>query len=185
MSDNSGLVLAGKVVSVYGIKGWVKVMSYTEPKEDIFSYQPWQLASADGRLEPIEIDDGREQGVGLVVHIKGIDDREIARLYCQRDILVSKSQMPALEEGGYYWHQLIGLKVYSSFQDEALEGSKERLLGTIKQMMETGANDVMVVAPCEGSVDKRERLLPYLTGHYGLDVDLPAGRLTIDWDPEF
>jgi 16S rRNA processing protein RimM len=181
MSDHSGLVLAGKVVSVYGIKGWVKVMSYTDPKEDIFSYQPWQLASADGSLEAIVVDDGREQGAGLVAHIKGVDDRDRARLYCQREILVDKSLMPPLEEGGYYWHQLIGLKVYSS---SALPG-QESLLGTIKQMMETGANDVMLVAPCEGSLDKRERLLPYLTGHYGLEVDLAAGRLTIDWDPEF
>ena len=179
MPASSGLIAVGKVVSVYGIKGWVKVMSYTQPKESIFSYHPWHLASADGRLEPVEIDDGREQGIGLVVHIKGIDDREIARLYCQRDILVDRGQMPALEEGAYYWHQLVGLKVYSSFQGQ------QRLLGCIRQMMETGANDVMVVAPCEGSIDKRERLLPYLTGHYGLEVDLPAGRLTIDWDPEF
>jgi len=184
MPAHSGLIAVGKVVSVYGIKGWVKVMSYTQPRESLFNYHPWHLASADGRLEPVEIDDGREQGVGLVAHIKGIDDRELARLYCQRDILVDIGQMPPLEEGAYYWHQLIGLKVYSTFQDDSFNGS-DRLLGTIKQMMETGANDVMVVAPCEGSVDKRERLLPYLTGHYGLEVDLPAGRLTIDWDPAF
>lgn len=175
----SGLVLVGKVVSVYGIKGWVKVMSYTEPKEEIFGYQPWQLAAADGSLQLVEVDDGREQGVGLVAHIRGLDDREQARLYCQRDILVDKNQMPVLEAGAYYWHQLIGLKVYSSFE------GREILLGSVRQMLETGSNDVMVVAPCEGSVDKRERLLPYLTGHYGLVVDLPAGRLTIDWDPEF
>ena len=182
MPDTSGLVTVGKVVSVYGIKGWVKVMSYTDPKESIFSYSPWHLASADGSLEAVQVDEGREQGSGLVAHLQGLDDRELARLYCQRDILVDKSQMPVLDEGVYYWHQLIGLKVYSSFQDGS---GKERLLGVIRQMLETGANDVMVVAPCEGSVDKRERLLPYLTGHYGLDVDLSAGRLTIDWDPEF
>lgn len=154
-------------------------MSYTQPKESIFGYHPWHLASADGRLESIEVDDGREQGAGLVAHIAGIDERDVARLYCQRDILVNKNQMPALEEGAYYWHQLIGLKVYSSFD------GRESFLGTIKQMMETGANDVMVVTPCEGSVDKRERLLPYLTGHYGIAVNLPDGRLMIDWDPEF
>lgn len=179
MTDKSGLVTVGKVISVYGVKGWVKVMSYTDPKEDIFSYQPWQLASVNGSLQFVEVDDGREHGAGLVAHIVGLDDRELARLYCQRDILVDKDQMPALEKGAYYWYQLVGLKVYSS------HGGQETLLGSISQMMETGANDVMVVSPCEASVDQRERLLPYLTGHYGLKVDLAAGCLMIDWDPEF
>jgi 16S rRNA processing protein RimM len=71
------------------------------------------------------------------------------------------------------------LKVYSCW------GGKRTLLGTVKQMLETGANDVMVVQPCEGSVDKRERLLPYLPGHYDLQVDVPAACLSLEWDPDF
>jgi len=177
---DAGYVTVGKVVSVYGIKGWVKVLSYTDPMENIFAYQPWILASADGSRQTIAVDDGRAQGQGLVVHIEGVDDRDEARFYCQKEILVEKSQMPKLEEGAYYWHQLVGLKVFSSFEGGGV------LLGTIKQMLETGSsNDVMVVSPCEGSIDKRERLLPYLTGHYGIVVDLPAGSLSIDWDPDF
>jgi 16S rRNA processing protein RimM len=176
---NPGLVTVGRVVSVYGIKGWVKVVSLLEPREAIFSFHPWHLASAGGNLEVAEIDDSRVQGAGLVAHFAGVDDRDIARQYCQKDILVEKLQLPELEDGAYYWHQLVGLKVYSTCAGHTC------LLGVVRQMVETGANDVMVVAPCEGSLDKRERLLPYLTGHYGIHVDLPAGQLAIDWDPEF
>ena len=79
------LVTAGKVVSVYGVKGWVKVLSYTEPKENLLAYQPWYLTGVEG-LEQIEPDDGREQGLGLVVHIRGVDDRDVARQLCQREI---------------------------------------------------------------------------------------------------
>src|SRR5690606_13801523 len=131
-------------------------------------------------LQAIEIDDGRVQGQGLVVHLKGVDDRDIARLYCQKDILVPRSNLPDLEKGDYYWDQLEGLKVFSSFGDGSL-----KLLGTVSRMMETGANDVMVVVPCEGSLDKKERLLPYLPDHYNTQIDLEAGCLEIDWDPDF
>jgi 16S rRNA processing protein RimM len=173
------LVTVGRVVSVYGIKGWVKVVSLIEPKEAIFNFHPWHLASVSGDLEVAEIDDSKVHGAGLVVHIAGVDDRDIARQHCQKDILVDKLQLPELEDDAYYWHQLVGLKVYSTY------ANRRCLLGVVRQMVETGANDVMVVAPCEGSLDKRERLLPYLTGHYGIHVDLPTGQLAIDWDPEF
>lgn len=166
---------AGKVVSVYGVKGWVKVLSYTEPKENLLAYQPWYLTGVEG-LEQIEPDDGREQGLGLVVHIRGVDDRDVARQLCQREIKVSTTCFPTLAPGDYYWHQLEGLKVVTS------EG---QLLGRVRQMLSSYANDVMIVAPCEGSMDKRERWLPYKAGHYGIQVDLAAHTLTIDWDPAF
>lgn len=173
------LVTAGKIVSVYGIKGWVKVISYTEPMDNLPGYKPWYLSGlgeGDKGLERVEPDQDRWQGKGLVVHLRGVDDRDTARQYCQREILVEKRCFPPLADGDFYWHQLEGLMVQTS------DGHR---LGRIRQMMSSHANDVMIVEPCEGSMDKRERWLPYKAGHYGIQVDLPARRLTIDWDPEF
>ena len=175
------LIPVGRIVSVYGVKGWLKVYSYTEPKENLLDYGPYWLGSTAGEGEhlPVEVDEGRPQGPGLVLHLKGVDDRDRARAFCQRELLVARSALPPLGTGEYYWTDLLGLKVYSSW------GSKLTLLGTVRQMLETGANDVMVVEPCEGSVDRRERLLPFRRGHYDLKVDTQAGSLSMEWDPDF
>lgn len=179
VADPGALVTVGRIVSVYGVNGWVKVVSLTEPPGLIFELFPWRLAASDGSLETVEIDSTEERSSGLLAHVAGVDDRDLARRYCQKDIRVDKGVLPGLEAGRYYWHQLIGLKVYSTCAGQLT------LLGAVRQMVATGANDVMVVAPCAGSCDKRERWLPYLTGHYGIKVDLSAQTLKIDWDPEF
>lgn len=173
----SSLVTVGRITSVYGVRGWVKVHSFTEPMENILQFSQWQLQGPDGKPgQAIEIDGGKRHGKGLVVHIKGVDDRDLAAQYCQRDIAVSGSELPPLEEGEYYWHQLQGLQVVSQY-----EGQEYRF-GNVHRMMETGANDVMVV---RGGDDGRERLIPYLPGEYITNVDLNAGVITVTWDPEF
>ena len=88
---------------------------------------------------------------------------------------MSRSELPALGQGEYYWHQLQGLRVES-------RGS---CLGQVDHLLETGANDVLVVKPCEGSIDSRERLVPWVQGQYVIAVDLEAGVIEVDWDPEF
>jgi 16S rRNA processing protein RimM len=175
--------IAGKLTGVYGVKGWIKVHSYTEPLDNIFMYQPWFIADACGKISdiPISIDDHRLHGKGLIVHIKGVDDRDQALNYCQRFIAVDMGTLPLLPEGDYYWEQLKGLQVLSVY------GGRDNapvLLGMISDLMETGANDVLVVIPCENSIDKRERLLPYVDAHV-MNVDLAAGTIIVDWDPEF
>ena len=174
-------MVAGKLTSVYGIKGWVKVHSYTDPAENIFNLSPWFLSGAgDGsKVTPVVIDEYRTHGKGLVAHIQGVDDREKAALLCRQLITVDMGALPTLPEGEYYWQQLTGLQVFSSY-----EGRKPVLLGKISSLMETGANDVLVVKACEDSIDKRERLLPYVDA-YVLKVDLVAGSMLVDWDPEF
>ena len=179
MTDTTAnaLVTVGRITSVYGVRGWVKVHSFTEPMENILQFSRWQLQGPDGKAaQLVEIDEGKRHGKGLVVHIKGVDDRDLAAQYCQRDIAVSGSELPQLEDGEYYWHQLQGLQVVSQY-----EGQEYRF-GQVQRMMETGANDVMVV---RGGEDGRERLIPYLPGEYITDVDLSAGVITVSWDPEF
>ncbi|WP_295800921.1 ribosome maturation factor RimM [uncultured Microbulbifer sp.] len=173
----NSLVTVGRITSVYGVRGWVKVHSYTEPMDNILQFSPWQLQGPDGQTwQTIEIDEGKRHGKGLIVHIKGVDDRDLAAQYCQRDIAVSGSELPSLDEGEYYWHQLQGLQVVSQYE------GREYRFGQVQRMMETGANDVMVV---RGGDDGRERLIPYLPGEYITDVDLDTGVITVCWDPEF
>ena len=165
----------GRITSVFGVKGWLKVFSYTDPKEGILNYPDWTL-DLDGRRIPARLEEGRRQGQAIVVRLKGIDDRELARTYCGAEVRVSRAELPELPEGEYYWFQLEGLEVFT-VEDECL--------GKVHHLIETGSNDVLVVQATAGSIDQRERLIPYLPGEVIQSVDLDAERMVVDWDPEF
>ncbi len=167
-------VIVGRITTVHGIKGWVKVHSFTQPEGNIVGYQPWWLKTTNG-WQLIEIDQHRDTAKGMMVHLVGVDDRDEARQYCQRDIAVERTNLPALESGEYYWHQLQGLTVVTT------EGVR---LGQVSSMMETGANDVLVVQGDADSLDQQERLIPYVE-QFVLGVDLDAREIKVDWDPDF
>lgn len=168
-SSEQDLIVVGKIVGLYGVQGWVKVFSHTEPKENIFTYAPW-LVEIKGEWRPMKVLSGRVQGKGLVASLDGYADRELARLLIGAEIAVLRSQLPKPAKGEYYWNDLIGLNVVT------LEGVE---LGKVDHLFDTGANDVMVVN------GERERLIPFVTGQYVLEVDLDAGTIRVDWDPEF
>ncbi len=168
------LIVIGKIVSVHGVRGEVKVFSFTDPIDNLLDYKHWTL-KRDGDVRQVELAQGRLQNKVLVAKLKGLDDREEARLLAGFDICVARSLLPDLTDGEYYWYQLKGLNVIDQLG---------QLLGVIDHLLETGANDVMVVKPCTGSLDDRERLLPY-TAHCVLSVDLAAGEMRVDWDADF
>ena len=170
----------GKITSVYGVKGWVKIFSYTQPKENISQYNNWTLEGG-ARNGPITVVNCKVHGNGLVAQIKGCNDRDEAAQYCGSLISVPREELPELPEGDYYWHQLQGLKVYT-IQSESAE---RVLLGQVSHLIETGANDVLVVKKCKGSLDSRERLVPYLLDQVVKMVDMSEGSIDVDWDPEF
>ncbi len=168
------LIVLGKITSVHGVRGEVKIYSFTDPMDNLLDYTAWTL-KRDGEVKQVELVSGRLQGKVLVAKLKGLDDREVARTFAGFDICVSRALLPDLDDGEYYWHQLEGLKVID------LQG---QLLGRIDHLLETGSNDVMVVKPCPGSLDDRERLLPY-TEQCVQQVDLAAGEMRVDWDADF
>lgn len=176
--ESSNLVNVGRITAVYGVKGWVKVHSYTEPQENLFEYHPWFLKTKHG-VKKIEIDEARPHGDAFVAHIVGVDDRDLALQYTAADIAIERDLLPELDEGEYYWSQLEGLVVLTEF-----DGKRQRL-GVVSKIMETGANDVLVVAADAESIDKRERLIPYVPEQFVLSVDLNSGEMLVDWDPEF
>ncbi|MAW23791.1 MAG: ribosome maturation factor RimM [Cellvibrionales bacterium TMED47] len=172
-----GTLIVGRISAVFGVRGWVKVMSFTEQTSKIFDYQPW-LVDKEGRLESIQVDEWKNHGDGLVVRFKGIDDRDVARSWCLKDIRVDAALLPELSDSEFYWHQLENLVVYNHFEDT------EERLGVVTSLLETGANDVIVVKGDVESIDLRERLIPY-SKQYVLKIDLGAQRIDVTWDPDF
>ena len=163
-------VLVGKVVGLSGVHGEVKLESYTEPRTQIFSYQPWLLKSASGESE-ISGCRGRAQGKGIVATLPEIGDRDQAARLIGSEIWVRRSALPKSKRGEYYWADLEGLEVVT------VEGA---LLGRVSHLIATGANDVLVVTD-----GKRERLIPFVLDDYVKHVDFDTARITVDWDPEF
>jgi 16S rRNA processing protein RimM len=170
----SAELVVGKITGCYGIKGWVKVHSYTDPVENFLGFGRWVLRRR-GVFEPIAFDAGRRQGRGLVAHIAGVDDRTLAESYKGLEVAVPTDSLPQLEEGDYYWSQLQGLQVWCQ------DGDEQVLLGTVDYLIETGANDVLVVKASPDSIDEEERLIPYLPGDVVTRVDLEEARIEVDW----
>ena len=172
-------IALGHIASVFGVKGWLKIHSNTSPMENILNYPNWIL-ERNGQLMTVKIDQAKPHGKGLVAHIVGCDDRKVARNYCGYAITVHADEMPELEDDEIYWHQLESLDVFSRNA-----AGDNILLGKVSHLMETGANDVLVIAPSKGSIDRKERLVPWLIGQVVLDVNPEKGFIRVDWDPEF
>ncbi|MBT4519162.1 MAG: ribosome maturation factor RimM [Halieaceae bacterium] len=174
---NAGLTI-GRITGCFGVKGWIKIHSYTEPAENLLNFNALQIQRKDG-LEPIELSAGQRHGKGLVAQIRGVDDRNQAQLYSGLDIVIAADALPELNQGDFYWAQLQGLQVWYCSAEQRI------LLGIVDHLIETGANDVLVVAATEGSIDQRERLIPYLPGNVVSRVDLGAAVIEVDWPPDF
>ncbi|PJE79564.1 Ribosome maturation factor RimM [invertebrate metagenome] len=172
-------IAIGRIAAVYGVKGWVKVISYTQPVDNLLDYRHWIL-DHNGVKTTVEIDQGRTHGKGLIAHIAGCDDRELARRYCDSTITISENELPPVADDEVYWHQLEGLDVMTLTAD-----GKSILLGKVNYLMETGANDVLVIKPSKGSIDRRERLVPWLWDQVVTDVNPEKGFIRVNWDPEF
>jgi len=163
------LLELGKVSGVFGVKGWVKVHSFTDPRDRIAEYSCWQIKQK-GQWREIKLEDGKSQGKTVIAKLEGIDDRDDAMLLMGAKIAIRQDQLEKLDTDEYYWRDLEGLQVVNT------EGVD---LGTVSHMMETGANDVMVVK------GDQERLIPFTQGYTVQKVDLSAGIITVEWDADF
>jgi 16S rRNA processing protein RimM len=162
--------MLGKIVGLFGVDGWIKLESYTEPRERIFKYRSWLLRHAGSERE-IDGASGRTQGKGLVATLPGVDDRDAAAGLVGAEIWVRRSALPKPKRGEYYWADLEGLDVVTT---------TGIALGKVSHLFSTGANDVMVVRDGE-----RERMIPFVLKQFVHELDLDSGRMTVDWDPDF
>ena len=163
------VLVMGRLAAPYGVKGWLRVTSYTEAPENLLDYTPWLLQRRDD-WHATDVVSGRVHGKGLVVRIRGCDDRDAAAALTGTEIGIYRSQLPEADVGEFYWSDLVGMQVIA--QDE-------RVLGRLDHLFETGANDVMVVK------GEREYLIPYIDRQVVRSVDLQARVITVDWDPDF
>ncbi|HSR62596.1 MAG TPA: ribosome maturation factor RimM [Gammaproteobacteria bacterium] len=167
MAEDSERVIIGRVVGVYGIKGWLKILSYTRPRENIFTYSPWHLRSDDNTERVFELRDGCQQGKGLIAVLDGITDRDQASNLVNTDIAIGRAQLHEPGPGEYYWHDLLGAEVFNQHAE---------LLGRVTEILETGGNDVLVV---EG--DDRH-LVPFIEPDYISEVDTVRRIIRVVWD---
>jgi 16S rRNA processing protein RimM len=169
-------ITLGKMGAVYGIKGWLKIHSFTDEPDAILDYFPWSLKLGN-KIQTVEITDWRKHNKGLIVKVAGIDDRDEAQALVGSEILTSEAALPELPQGDFYWRDLIGLSVVTN---------KGYDLGVVTDMMETGANDVLVVkANLNDGFSKKERLIPYLFEQVIESVSIENKQICVDWDPGF
>ncbi|WP_404851488.1 ribosome maturation factor RimM [Colwellia sp. RSH04] len=175
MSKEQQIIL-GKVGAVYGIKGWLRIHSFTDDPDAILDYFPWSLKLGNN-TQTVDVTDWRKHNKGLIVKVAGIDDRDIAQKLVSSEIFVNESALPELPEGDYYWRDLIGMKVVTSNGYD---------LGVVSELLETGANDVLVVkANLNDGFGKKERLIPYTLGQAVESVNAENKQICVDWDPGF
>lgn len=171
--SQSDYILLGEISGVSGVTGWVKVFSHTDPRVKITDYKQWYLQEKGKDWKSVKLLNGRAQGKNIVAQLEGITTREQAEALKGAQIAINEEQLDALQENEYYWKDLIGLNV------ETTEGVN---LGTIDWIFNTGSNDVITV---KDSVEKVERLVPYIMDDVVISIDLESNLMVVDWDPEF
>lgn len=174
MQDEASYIIIGKIVGVFGIKGWLKILSYTRPKENIFQYVPWfvkqSLARQNEAWHTMQVVDGKTQGKGLIASFDGITDRDGAMALVGSEIAIEREQLPEPEEGEFYWVDLINIQVINR---------QNEILGVVTELLETGANDVLVV-----EADKQRHLIPYVHDVYIKNIDIEQGTMQVDWQSD-
>lgn len=168
MSAGGKWVILGRVSGVFGVKGWLKVQSYTEPRDNIVRFGAWTLRM-NGIDRVFEVEDGQGHAGSVIAKLRGIDDRERARDLVGADIVVPRERLPATEAGELYWTDLEGLEVRTT---------TGIVLGKVDHLLATGGNDVLVLDSTP------ERLIPFI-GSVVKEVDLEQRLIVVDWAPDY
>lgn len=172
-------VVLGRVSGLFGVRGWVKVYSYTRPRANLAQYERWFLKDAKRDCHDpwrsFRVVAAKPQGKTLVAQLadetgRPVADRDAATTLLDADIAVARADMPALPDGEFYWHDLLDLTVINREQET---------LGQVSGLLETGANDVLVVR------GDTELLIPFVMGTIIDTIDLEAGVMNVDWGRDY
>ncbi|MGK0410878.1 MAG: 16S rRNA processing protein RimM [Shewanella psychromarinicola] len=176
MSSNQELVVLGKLGSSHGIKGWLKITSYTDSVEGIFDYSPW-LIKEQGVWREVKVAQWRFQGKAVVAELEGVATREDAQMLTNCEIAINPEQMKELDDSEFYHRDLIGCEVTN------INGYN---MGIVEQIVATGSNDVLLVkANAKDAFGKAERMIPFVPEQFIKQVDLQGKQILVDWDPDF
>jgi 16S rRNA processing protein RimM len=163
------LVVIGSLGAPHGVRGWIKVNSAMQPPEALLEFGSWLLADGEDAWTEVDVKSSRSAGRSLTVLLDGLDDRDSAASLTGLEIALPRSVLPTPEADEYYWQDLIGLQVVN------LDGVE---FGVVTTLMETGANDVLVV---KGAY---ERLVPFVLKEIVKTVDLDSKVIRVDWHPD-
>lgn len=169
------MVTVGQVGGTYGVQGWVRIISFTDPPSNLLDYQPWHLRLAEAGIEdaewqPSALEAVRPHSTGYVARFSGVDNRDAALHLSKAEIAVPRSCLPRADEGEFYWRDLIGLQVVDQNGVD---------LGVVERLMPTGVHDVLVV---EGGKQGGEAvLIPFVSAHVGA-VRIQDGVIEVHWE---
>jgi 16S rRNA processing protein RimM len=162
-------VILGRISGVFGVKGWLKVQSYTEPRDNIVGFGAWTLRM-NGVDRSFEVEEGHSHAGSVVAKLRGLDDRDLARELVGAEIVVVREQLPALGTDEVYWTDLEGLEVRTT---------AGTVLGHVDHLLATGGNDVLVLD------SSPQRLIPFVAGAVVKQVDLRRKLIIVDWSPDY
>ena len=173
--QQSEQIVVGRLGAVYGVKGWLKVQSFTDDPESIFKYSPWLLSQKTER--EMKVVEWRRHNNGLIARLEGISDRDEAARLTGADICITADELPALADDEFYWRDLIGMRVVNT---------KGYDMGVVEQIMPTASNDVLVVkANSNDGFGKSERLIPFIQSEYVTEVNKEEKRIQVEWPSDF
>ncbi len=176
MTNSQDMIVVGRLGAAYGIRGWLKVNAFTDAQEGIFDYSPWYV-QFQGQWQEVKVANWRRHGKGIICLLEGVEDRNQAEQYINAEIAILSEQLSELPEDEFYWRDLVGCQVVNT---------KGYDMGEVTGILETGSNDVLEVkAKGNDAFGKRERLIPFVTEQFILEVDLPGKQIKVDWDPSF
>ena len=158
----------GRIAAPFGIKGWVKVQSFSDDPCTLMDFESWRVGRGEQQTH-YTVEATQDHSNTLVAKLVGIDDRDAAFALRGQEISVARSELPPPEENEFFWSDLIGL---TAVNREGVE------LGKVDSLMETGAHDLLVIK------GKREYLIPFVD-HFVGKVDLAAGQIEVDWGEDY
>jgi len=170
-ADALELITVGRIAGLYGVRGWLRIHSETDPRDAILEYDPWYIA-APSLGQWLHLEAGRRHGKSLVAKLAGWDDRTDARGLLNAPIAIHRDQLPPAPAGTYYWIDLYDLPVV---------GPEGTPLGRVSGHMESGAHPIMIVQDQRG----REHLIPFVPETIVQRVDWDQRRIEVDWHPDF
>ena len=158
-------VILGKIVGHFGVRGWLKIFSYTNPREQITKYQEIKIDN-DNLKSDFKLEDWKIHGKQILLKIKKFDNRNDVEIFIDNQLIIDRKNLPELTEGQYYWNDLEGMEV------QEIDGKK---IGKVSHMIETGSNDVMVM-------ENNKDLIPFIFGEVVKKVDLEKNLIEVDWN---
>jgi len=178
MSSTQDFIALGRISGLFGVKGWVKVFSDTQPRENITQYGIWWLNSADNTKDwqQIKVVKAQPHGKTIIASLDGITTREAAATLIGQQVAIPRHLLPKAQEDEYYWADLVGCNVVS------VTGQN---MGLVDRLFETGANDVLVVKRSNEAGDNGEILIPWVVPDVITEIDIAAKQIVVDWDPDY